>query len=239
MQDLIRQERFELEVLDRLNSKKLLKDLVFCGGTMLRLCFGLNRFSVDLDFWIMKEINMDKLFRDFKGCLSQCYELRDAANKFHTILFEVRSKDYPRCLKIEIRKKPKTIKTEQAIAYSPHSNRQVILRVVSLPEMMQAKIAAFLERKEIRDVYDMEFLLKKGIRIDASDQTLKKIVKTIESFTQKDYTVKLGSLLEEGQRKYYISEHFKVIQSFASLVSDRLQCLPDDNRHKEQTPNPI
>ncbi|MBI4243194.1 MAG: nucleotidyl transferase AbiEii/AbiGii toxin family protein, partial [Planctomycetes bacterium] len=51
MQDLIRQERFELEVLDRLNSKKILTNLVFGGGSMLRLCFGLNRFSVDLDFW--------------------------------------------------------------------------------------------------------------------------------------------------------------------------------------------
>jgi len=50
MQDLIMQERFELEVLDRLNSGKFLTHIVFCGGTMLRLCHNLNRFSVDLDF---------------------------------------------------------------------------------------------------------------------------------------------------------------------------------------------
>ncbi len=70
MQDLEKQEQFELEVLDRLNSEKLLGNLVFGGGTMLRLCFGLNRFSVDLDFWVVKGIEFDKLFEDLKKCLS-------------------------------------------------------------------------------------------------------------------------------------------------------------------------
>ncbi len=214
MQDLIKQERFELEVLDRLNSKKLLNYLVFGGGSMLRLCFGLNRFSVDLDFWIIKDIDTNKLFKDLKEYLSRFYSLKDSTNKFYTLLFEIRSKDYPRSLKIEIRKEMKKIKTEQAIAYSKYSNMQVFLKVVSLKEMMKAKIAAFLERKEIRDVFDIEFLLKKGINIDTSYETLKRVLKEIDSFTQKDYTVKLGSLLEEKQRKYYISENFKILRFF-------------------------
>ncbi|MEA1927363.1 MAG: nucleotidyl transferase AbiEii/AbiGii toxin family protein [Candidatus Auribacterota bacterium] len=63
MRDLIQQERFELEVLDRLKSARLLDRLVFGGGTMLRLCFGLNRYSVDLDFWLTKEIDTNKLLQ--------------------------------------------------------------------------------------------------------------------------------------------------------------------------------
>lgn len=213
MQDLIKQEKFELEVLDKLNSKRLLNDLVFGGGTMLRLCFGLNRFSVDLDFWIIKDIDTDKLFNDLRDYLSGFYELTDSANKFYTLLFEIRSGDYPRSLKIEIRKETNKIKTEQAIAYSKYSSMQVFLKVVSLKEMMKAKISAFLERKEIRDIFDMEFLLKKGISIDAPEGILKKILKGIESFNKKDYTVKLGSLLEEEQRQYYASENFKILKS--------------------------
>jgi predicted nucleotidyltransferase component of viral defense system len=58
MQDLIQQERFELEVLERLNSRKMLTKLVFAGGSMLRLCYGLNRFSVDLDFWLVKKVKL-------------------------------------------------------------------------------------------------------------------------------------------------------------------------------------
>lgn len=213
MQDLIKQEQFELEVLERLNSKKFLNYLVFGGGSMLRLCFGLNRFSVDLDFWIIKDIDTDKLFNDLRDYLSGFYELTDSANKFYTSLFEIRSKDYPRRLKIEIRKETKKIKTEQVIAYSKYSNMQVFLKVVSLQEMMKAKIAAFLERKEIRDIFDIEFLLKKGISIDESSENLKKILKGIDSFNTSDYSVKLGSLLEKEQRNYYASENFKILKS--------------------------
>lgn len=213
MQDLIKQEQFELEVLEKLNSRKFLNYLVFGGGSMLRLCFGLNRFSVDLDFWLIKDIDTDKLFNDLRDYLSGFYELTDSANKFYTLLFEIRAKDYPGRLKIEIRKETKKIKTEQVIAYSKYSNMQVFLKVVSLQEMMTAKIAAFLERKEIRDIFDIEFLLKKGISIDESSENLKKILKGIDSFNTSDYSVKLGSLLEKEQRNYYASENFKILKS--------------------------
>lgn len=201
-----------MEVLDRLNSEKLLGSLVFGGGTMLRLCFGLNRFSVDLDFWVVKEIEFDKLFEDLKKCLSRFYVITDSANKFYTILFEVKSKDYPRSLKIEIRKELKKITIEQAIAFSKYSNTQVLLNIVSLKDMMAAKIEAFLGRKEIRDIFDIEFLFKKGIALDAPDEILTKVLKEMRSLTKKDYTVKLGSLLEAAERRYYSSEGFKIVE---------------------------
>ncbi len=213
MQDLIKQEQFELEVLDQLNSRKFLNHLVFGGGTMLRLCFGLGRFSVDLDFWLIKEIDIDRMFEDLKAYLSQSYTIKDAANKFYTLLFEIKSEKYPRSLKIEIRKETKKIRTETAIAYSKYSNMQVFLKVVSLKDMMNAKIEAFLQRKEIRDVFDMEFLLKKGINIDVPPQTSEKIIRGINAFKKKDYTVKLGSLIDAEQRRYYADENFKILKS--------------------------
>jgi predicted nucleotidyltransferase component of viral defense system len=220
MQDLIKQEQFELEILDRLNSGKFLDSLALGGGTMLRLCFGLNRFSVDLDFWIIKEINRKKLLDNLKAYLRKFYTTRDATDKFYTLLFEIKSKDYPRSLKIEIRKEKKKIKTEQAIAYSKYSNTQVLLKVIPLTEMMAAKIGAFLGRKEIRDIFDMEFLLKKGIALDYPQEALQKVLIGINSLTKTDYTVKLGSLLEEPERKYYPAENFKILKL---AIQERLQ----------------
>jgi predicted nucleotidyltransferase component of viral defense system len=110
MQDLIKQEQFEMEVLERLKSGRFLDNLIFTGGTMLRLCYGLNRFSVDLDFWLYKKIDTEKYFNQLKELLSKFYSVRDAENKFPTMLFEVKSKDYPRSLKIEIRKKMKRLR---------------------------------------------------------------------------------------------------------------------------------
>ena len=212
MRDLMEQEKFEMEALERLNSARLLGHLVFSGGTMLRLCFGLNRFSVDIDFWMVREQNSPLLFKELQTCLSKFYTIKDAKDKFNTIVFEIRSKAFPRSLKIEIRKEIKKVTFEPAIAYSKYSTIQVLLNVVSLNEMMRSKIMAFLDRKEIRDVFDIEFLLKKGIPLDSPPELLKKVLKGMESFTKQNYTVKLGSLLEEDQRKYYVNENFKLLK---------------------------
>ncbi len=211
MQDLKKHEQFELEVLDRLNSGRFLRNLVFGGGTMLRLCHGLGRYSVDLDFWVIKDIEPKEYFQKLKTYLAQVYTITAAANKFHTMLFELKSPAYARSLKIEIRKELKKINTESAIAFSSQSNVQVLLRVVSLQEMMRAKIEAFLSRREIRDVYDLEFLLKKGVAVTATAEELKALVKGIEELQRNDYAVKLGSLLEPGQRKYYQEKNFTIL----------------------------
>jgi len=213
MQDLVKQEQFELEVLEKLNSAKLLSNLVFCGGTMLRLCFGLNRYSVDLDFWVVKDLKFDELFNKLNTLLSKDYQILDSANKFYTILFEIKSANYPRNLKIEIRKEKKSIKIESVIAYGKNSNAQVFLNAVSLSDMMQAKVRAFLDRKEIRDCFDLEFLIKKGIFLDVSADTLKKLLKGIDALSKNDYVVKLGSLLEANERQYYTKENFKILKS--------------------------
>lgn len=213
MQDLIKQEQFELEVLDKLNSKRLLDNLVLGGGTMLRLCHGLDRFSVDLDFWVVKNINFKRLFKDLHDYLSSLYQMRDSAHKFHTLLYEIKSKEYPRSLKIEIRKEKKKIETRQSIAYSNNSTLQILLRTVSLEDMMKSKIEAFLERKEIRDVFDIEFLFKRGVALNAPLVKLKKLLAGISALTKKDYQVKLGSLLEDEKRQYYTNENFKILKA--------------------------
>ncbi len=212
MQNLIKHELFEMEVLDRLNSGKLLANLVFTNGTMLRLCFGLNRFSIDLDFLLFKKTDNKKLFNQLKACFSKFYLIKKSLIKPKTMFFEVRSEKYSRSLKIEIKKEIKKIKTETAIAYRKYSNIQVFLKIISLEKMMQAKIAAFLDAKEIRDCFDIEFLFKKGIALKATDTQLKNILKNINSLTQNDYSVKLRPLLEDNQKEYYMKENFKILK---------------------------
>lgn len=211
MQDLIKQEQFEIEVLDKLKSGKFLESLIFTGGTMLRLCYGLNRFSVDLDFWLYKAIDTEKYFKKLKEYLSGFYTIRDSEDKFYTMLFEIKGKDYPRMLKIEIRKKVERLKTDMSIAYSKFSNTQVLVRTPSLEEVMKSKIEAFLKRKEIRDVFDIEFLVKRGINLNAKKHDLQQLLEGINAFSRKDYAVKLGSILDSEWREYYTKENFKIL----------------------------
>jgi predicted nucleotidyltransferase component of viral defense system len=213
MQDLITQEQFEIEVLDRLNSGKFLTHLVFGGGTMLRLCHGLNRFSIDLDFWLQSEKASPDLPDALKRYLANYYTIKDATDKFYTILLELKSPRYLRSLKIEIRKEAGKFRTEQAIAYSRYSTLQVLMKTVSLPDMMASKVNAFLNRKEIRDVYDLEFLVKRGVPLNLSESQRKDVLEEINKLTKRDYTVKLGMLLEAEQRNYYRTENFKILKA--------------------------
>ncbi|MFH0986160.1 MAG: nucleotidyl transferase AbiEii/AbiGii toxin family protein [Candidatus Omnitrophota bacterium] len=211
MRDLIAQERFEIEVLDRLKSGRFLERMVFGGGTMLRLCHGLDRYSVDLDFWLLPDRDHASWFARLRDYLAHYYELSDAADKYHTLLVELKSPVYPRRLKVEMRKNIPVAATERAIAFSPHATRQVLVRALPLEAMMVSKIEAFLERKEIRDVYDLEFMVKKGVEIVATPEKAKRILAVVAALTRKDYEVKLGSLIEEEQRAYYREQNFRIL----------------------------
>ena len=152
-------------------------------------------------------------FSGLRHYLSRFYEIRDAADKFHTLVIELKSPDYPRSLKLEMRKRVKITKTERAIAYSRHSSVQVYLRTIALPEMMTSKIATFLQRKEIRDAYDLEFLVKKGVTTDISPEKTEQILNAIAALTRPDYNVKLCSLLEADLRPYYRQNNFSILKS--------------------------
>ena len=220
MRDLILHEQFELEALSRLQSGRLLANLIFGGGTMLRLCHGLDRYSVDLDFWAVKKIEWAKFYQRMEKHLLKFYKLTDSANKHFTLLFELKSEQYPRSLKIEIRKEQKAIKTDTCIAYSPNSTVQVLMKTVALEDMMKSKIEAFLSRAEIRDAYDMEFLLKKAVPLIADKATIGRLLTALEKLGKKDFTVKLGTLLESSRRQYYAEHKFRILETH---LRDRLR----------------
>ena len=212
MEELTKLERFEIEVLEYLNSGRFLDKLVFVGGTMLRLCYGLNRFSVDLDFWIIKKLDLKQFFDNFKNFLEKKYIIKDSANKFFTIIFEIKSPIYPRNLKIEIRKESKSITYEKTIAYSKYSSIQVLVNALSLEDMMRFKILTFLDREEVRDCFDVEFLLKRGIPLPLNKKVAGKFLEKIENLTDSDYKIKLASIMEKDEREYYLKKNFEVLK---------------------------
>jgi hypothetical protein len=99
------------------------------------------------------------------------------------------------------------------IAFSIYSNVQVFLKVFTLEQMAKNKIDALLTRKEIRDSFDLEFILKKGGKLPEGME-LKKLdnmKKIIKSFGINDYKFSLGSLLDIEQRKHYVENNFKYL----------------------------
>jgi len=222
MNALIQQEIFEIEVLAWLKNKGFLRNMIFGGGTMLRLCYDLKRYSVDLDLWTYRVDEIDRFFINLKDALKVDYDLTDAQNKYYTLLFEIKKTPYPRKLKIEIRKEIEEMDFQEIIAYSPHSNQQVLLKSFTLEQMMKNKIKALLDRKEIRDVFDIEFLSRKGIDISENYEELKKIKEIIKGFKKRDYHVTLGSLLDDDIREYYKKGNFTYL---LGIIDENLSYL--------------
>lgn len=211
MDTLKRHEVFEIEVLDKLKSAKMLEPLVFGGGTMLRLCHELSRYSIDLDFWFLKKREPKAYFKKLKSCLGRDYEITDAAIKFYTILIEVRSKMYPMRLKLEISKSTESCDTEERIAFTRYSNKQVMLRVKTLEQIMKNKMKAAIDRREIRDCFDIEFMLRRGIGLLGTKKELSDLKALIAGFKARDYAVTLGSVLEPKDRRYYSNKGFEYL----------------------------
>ena len=217
-----RHEVFEIAVLDKLNSAKLLDSLVFGGGSMLRLCHELSRYSVDLDFWFVRNIAQNDFFDKARKTFEKDYEITDAQMKHYTILFELRSILYPRRLKIKIRRKWKESDYQQKIAFSRFSTKQVLLKAHTLDQTMKNKIEAFLDRGEIRDCFDIEFMLRRGVEIPLLDERQAiAFQKKLARLNDRDFKVKLGSVLENDIRDYYVTDRFGFLkEKLASIFSN-------------------
>jgi len=218
--DIFRQhEKFEIEVLYIMNSAKLLEPLVFGGGSMLRLCHELNRYSVDLDFWFVKKISAQEYYDKILRAIVKDYEITDSQMKHHTLLFELRSALYPKRLKIEIRRKRKDCDYEKKIAFSTFSTKQVILNAHTLGQTMKNKVEAFFDRGEIRDCFDIEFLLRRGVELpNLSDRQSIEFRGKLAGFKDRDFKVKLGSILEYDIRNYYNVNKFRYLEEKLGLL---------------------
>ena len=206
-------EIFEIEILEKLNNEGLIEPLVFGGGSMLRLCHELKRYSVDLDFWRIKNVPVDALFDKFKYFFEKDYDVTDAQIKHFTLLFEIRSAHSPKRLKIEIRKEIKNWDFQEKIAYSKFSTKQVAMKAHTLEQTMKNKIAALMERGEIRDGFDIEFLLRQGVLLpELTKNEISKLMNRVDGFNAKDFKVKLGSVVESDIRKYYIENRFNFLR---------------------------
>ena len=87
---------------------------------------------------------------------------------------------------------------------------------------MKNKIAAFIDRGEIRDCFDIEFLIRRGVELPAQpEKQLIEFQNKITLFGDKDFKVKLGSILESDIRDYYRANRFSYLEEKLSSMFSR------------------
>lgn len=163
----IAREYYELLVLNEISEKSWSKNLIFKGGTALRLAYGSPRFSDDLDFSYNKTIRADEIFT-FAREISKKYNLkiRETVEKRETILaeFSIRHMEIPQAfrLKLEVSKRSsKTLQYEVRLLRSPVTPFEVLFNVQTLESILSEKLNAIQDRNEPRDIFDVWYICKK------------------------------------------------------------------------------
>lgn len=158
--------------------------LIFKGGTCLYLFYGLDRFSIDLDFNLIAEDFSDRLITDI---LSKYLIIDDQRNKYFTWIWVGSYEKDKHKVKVEINKRDYPDKYINKDFYG------ITIPTLSPDCMFAHKLCAILDRKKLqnRDLYDAHFMFTKQFDIN------EEIIKIRTGKTVKEYFADLINFIEK------------------------------------------
>ena len=168
------QEKHYIQTLALRSIYASTNDLAFKGGTCLWFFHGLNRFSEDLDFTMIKEVKLKNLPVEVEKDLDVYGinpEIRILKNDEISFSFRIGAKgplftkEIERSfVRIEISKREELKKKPDVIELDAIYTDILpfFVLVMKREEILAEKVRAVLTRNRARDVYDLWFLLKKG-----------------------------------------------------------------------------
>jgi predicted nucleotidyltransferase component of viral defense system len=179
-------------------------ELVFKGGTALFFFFGLDRFSEDLDFTKIKQYDQDKLkttISDMFTVLHIIHEMKkEKSLAGKTFKVKARGPLYKgplseSIISIEISDRNDVVLPPDIKEIVPIYDdlRPFTVLVMRKEEILAEKIRALIIRGRARDLYDIEFLLKKEISLEY-DVINKKLCYYKKTFDSEEFKQKAKSI---------------------------------------------
>ncbi|OGE25116.1 hypothetical protein A3C26_02150 [Candidatus Daviesbacteria bacterium RIFCSPHIGHO2_02_FULL_39_12] len=185
LEQVVREE-YEILLLKEIFESEFGANLVFKGGTALRLVYNSPRFSEDLDFTLIKDFDREGFISEGKNSFTSFLkELEhtypaiisvEAKEKYYTIFGLIKIKeDYLNLafsIKVEVSKrKGEWIKDKDysdKIIRSEVTPLTVLVQVAQLERILEEKEDAIKNRKAPRDIFDYWYinqLLKKEVKV--------------------------------------------------------------------------
>ena len=216
----ILREYFQVKLLDLLYKERSLKRTYFKGGTCLRLIFRSSRFSEDLDFTTYE--SKEKIKRIIKKSLKNLSlefpnlslkELRTLQGYSFKIYLTTEISAQPLTVRLDFSKRESVIEPMiSPIETSLPVLTTVVVDHLSQKEILAEKVRAITKREKGRDLFDLWFLLSKGVALDKEfigkklefykeDFNLKKLIRKIKEWEEKDIDNDLRRFLPVSQRK--------------------------------------
>jgi predicted nucleotidyltransferase component of viral defense system len=187
---VIEKELLHYEILRAMQAARLFADIVFQGGTCLRLCYGAQRASEDLDFAGGTGFEASHL-SGIKDCIEQALPKRylvqvqvSDATGINALVKKWRIKidtsplrpDLPsQRITLEVAAVPSYTKEPRMLQLNyeglPSSYEDIVVPCESLEEILADKLESFVcsPRIRYRDVWDLQWLARRpGIKMDVA-----------------------------------------------------------------------
>jgi predicted nucleotidyltransferase component of viral defense system len=161
-------EYWELVILKGLFDSPFGRDLIFKGGTALRLAYDSPRFSEDLDFSLLRDSLQGK-FSNLVGKIIAPFpeiSLTDLEEKYYTYLGEIKVAEsylpFPFRIKIKISKrKIRNYKWKLKLLNSPVTTVQALAQVGTLEQIYKDKLSCLKGRTKPKDLFDLWYIAQK------------------------------------------------------------------------------
>jgi predicted nucleotidyltransferase component of viral defense system len=156
-------------------------DAVFKGGTCMRFLFGFDRFSEDLDFNLARpprefKAQVGKVVKEFGFIGIDAHFIKEEQFEdaytceigFNGPLYKGTAQTRNR-IRIDAGRRTGTLRDPEWRLVSseyPETREQFLVLTMNDEEMLVEKAIALMERRKGRDLYDVWFMLKKGVRVD-------------------------------------------------------------------------
>lgn len=148
---------------------RIIPSAVFHGGTCIWRCYGGKRFSEDLDFYFPKNKRLiEKLFQNLE---KKGFEIKKQKISDRSVYSELK---YDRVsVKLEA-----TFQNVKGVLLDYEKMDGTIISIYGLTagQLLNEKIKTYLNRKKIRDLYDVFFLMKFVEDFSLIDKNIKKII---------------------------------------------------------------
>lgn len=191
---------------------KVSRELVFKGGSVLAFFYGLNRFSEDMDFTLKESLNLKNLVEEVKKDLeainirANFKILEDNPNSFSFrigVEGPLFTKEIERCfVRVEVSKREEVLKEVEIKELKPlyADIPPFFVTLLHLEEILAEKVSAMVWRAKARDLYDLWFLLQKGVKVDFS-LINKKLSFYKKEFDKEEFREKVEALKEVWKKE--------------------------------------
>jgi len=207
--DYLIHKNIQLQILKEIyTDTTIAPHLGFKGGTAALMFYGLNRYSVDLDFDLLNEGKEKEVLEKILKITQGYGEIRESRIKRYNLIIILSYNQKAQNIKIEVNRR------KFGSRYELKTLLGISMLVMIREDMFANKLMAMYERvgKTSRDVFDVYFFTKNNWPINKEivekrtgmsfKKTLEQCVKLLEKMNNRNILDGLGEFLTENQKDW-------------------------------------